>query len=532
MRLATRLALTLLVTALPLTVGLVFLRERAARSAELDALVDYARGRMESGGREACEDAPEIFQDPPFRLPGDRRFGGPAPRDPLGLGRGPGGPGPDGPNAPAGAGGARPLRGRGPDFQQPPGRAEPAGPAAARFELWAYNPDFRSDNPAAPALEPALRAALERGAVLASGTFELPGRNGLPPRGGLQAVLRMAWTDGPCAIVLARRIDLPAEGSLLLARFGLPALLATLLVLVTLFAFLPFVRRVRALTAGVRRSAASGYVDPVGASGSDELTELGRAFDTAGAQVREQIERLERRERSLRAFVENTTHDVMLPLTVLQGHLVALERRAAANEVPDPSRVREAQEEAHYLGALLENLGAAARLEADELPIERHRMSLNRLIERAVGRQTTIARGKGVELVHALPGEEVEVEADVTLFERAVSNLVHNAVRYGREGGHVAVVLEVEGDEFVVRVLDDGPGVSDEELARLHERSYRTESARRRHPTGTGLGLSIAKEVCERHGFGFQLRRAEVGGLEAILRGPRAKPGGGNRSTA
>ncbi len=511
MKLATRLSLTLLLTAVPLTAGLVFVRERAARAAELDALVDYARGRMESGGREACEEDPEFFQDPPARLPGERRFGAGGPRDPLGLGPG----GPNGPRARAREGRLDPL---------PPRAGAGPGPGGTRFELWGYNPDLRSDNPLAPKLDGELRAELERGAAIASRPFEMPERAGLPRRGGLEAAVRMAWDTGPCAIVLARRIDMAGAGPLAFDRYGVPALLAGVLVLVTLFAFLPFVRRVRELTAGVRRSAASGYAEPVGASGSDELSELGRAFDAAGTQVRDQISQLERRERSLRAFVENTTHDVMLPLTVLQGHLVALERRAAAHEVPDPARVREAQEEAHYLGALLENLGAAAKLEADELPLQRYRMSLNRLVERAVGRQATIARGKGIDLVHALPGEEVEVEADVTLFERAVSNLVHNAVRYGREGGHVAVVLEVDGDEFVVRVLDDGPGVSDEELARLHERSYRTETARRRHPTGTGLGLSIAKEICERHGFGFQLRRAEVGGLEAILRGPRAQP--------
>ena len=66
------------------------------------------------------------------------------------------------------------------------------------------------------------------------------------------------------------------------------------------------------------------------------------------------------------------------------------------------------------------------------------------------------------------------------------------------------------------------PNPWDAGSARLLERSYRTEAARRRHPTGTGLGLSIAKEVCEKHGFRFELRRADVGGLEAILRGPRA----------
>lgn len=516
MKLAARLALTLLVTAAPLTLGLVFLRERAARSAEVDALADYARGRMESGLREECEEAPEDFQDPPRRPP-EGRFGPPGGRDPLGLGPPrDGGPRDGGPRG----GGPRPPRGR-----LDPARGGPGGP---RFELWAYNPDYRSDNPSAPDLDAALRDELARGATIAAAELALPERGALPARGGLQCAVRMAWSEGPCAIVLARRIDLPGSEASALARFGLPALLAAALVATTLFAFLPFVRRVRALTEGVRRSAASGYVEGVGARGSDELSELGRAFDAAGGEVRDQIGRLERRESSLRAFVENTTHDVMLPLTVLQGHLVALEKRANDGLMVDPARVREAQEEAHYLGALLENLGAAARLEADELPLEKHRMSLNRLVERAVSRQTTIARAKGVELVHALPGEEVEVDADVTLFERAVSNLVHNAVRYGHDGGHVAVVLEIDGADFVVRVLDDGPGVGDEELARLAERSYRTESARRRHPTGTGLGLSIAKEVCERHGFAFALKRADAGGLEAVLRGPRAPHPTGN----
>ncbi len=518
MRLAARLALTLLVTAVPLTLGLVFVRERASRAAELDALVDYARGRMESGGRDACEEAPEDFQDPPRRL-GGGRFGPPGGRDPLGLGPG---RGPDAGRVggPVGGNGVRPQRGRSPRPELMPMLA---APGASRFELWAYNQDFRSDNPSAPLLDAALRAELAVGAEFASSSFTLPERNGLPLRGGVQALVRMPWEGGPCALVLARRINLADTTAERFDRFIAPALLAAALVLTTLFAFLPFVRRVRDLKVLVQRSAASGYADPVGARGHDELSELGRAFDAAGSAVRGQLDRLEQRDRSLRAFVENTTHDVMLPLTVLQGHLTALERRAVAGEPTDPARVREAQEEAHYLGALLENLGAAARLEADELPLALHCMSLNRLVERAVGRQTTIARGRGVELVHALPGEELLVEADVTLFERAVSNLVQNAVRYGKEGGHVAVVLEIDGPEFVVRVLDDGPGVADEELARLAERSYRTEAARRRHPTGTGLGLSIAKEVCERHGFGFQLRRADTGGLEAVLRGPIAR---------
>jgi signal transduction histidine kinase len=75
-------------------------------------------------------------------------------------------------------------------------------------------------------------------------------------------------------------------------------------------------------------------------------------------------------------------------------------------------------------------------------------------------------------------------QADVTLLEQAVSNLAHNAVRYGDAGGHVAIVL-------------------------------RSDQARSRHPDGQGLGLHIALEVARRHGFQLDFRRSEFGGLEA-----------------
>ena len=87
-------------------------------------------------------------------------------------------------------------------------------------------------------------------------------------------------------------------------------------------------------------------------------------------------------------------------------------------------------------------------------------------------------------------------------------------------GGHVAVVLEPDGDRFRLRVLDDGPGVPDDALARLTERSYRADDARTRSPGGQGLGLSIAREVAQRHGFETTLRRSDAGGLEVELQGP------------
>jgi signal transduction histidine kinase len=114
----------------------------------------------------------------------------------------------------------------------------------------------------------------------------------------------------------------------------------------------------------------------------------------------------------------------------------------------------------------------------------------------------------------------VRAEGDVTLVEQALSNVVHNAVRYNKPGGHVAVILEAKDGRFCVRAFDDGPGVPESELTRIAERSYRSDEARARHPDGLGLGLSIAKDVAERHGFELELKRSEAGGLEVEIRGP------------
>lgn len=186
------------------------------------------------------------------------------------------------------------------------------------------------------------------------------------------------------------------------------------------------------------------------------------------------------------------------------------------------ARMRDALEEAHYLTSLVQNLGAAARLEGGAVELVRRPLVLDELVERVLARHRPIAAQKEIALEHALPGEPLTVEAVATLLEQALGNLVHNAVRYGRAGGHVLVTLEERGPHgFSLRVLDDGPGIPPGELARLGERSFRGGDARSRHPDGLGLGLSIAREIAARHGCELRLRPSEQGGLEAELTGPR-----------
>jgi signal transduction histidine kinase len=114
----------------------------------------------------------------------------------------------------------------------------------------------------------------------------------------------------------------------------------------------------------------------------------------------------------------------------------------------------------------------------------------------------------------------------VTLIEQAVSNIVYNAVRHHREQGHVAVILETSasaaGEQFRLRVVDDGPGMSAEELRKICERGFRGDAARTRAPEGQGLGLDIAHRVAALHGLELRFGASEFGGLQVDLSGPCA----------
>ncbi len=514
MSLRLRLALTLLLVAVPLAIGAAFARGALERRSEVQRLHEFITARMVDG-RAAAEADPDRF--PPVRngqVPRDLRDlrgprgNGPGPGGgPLdgvrGGGRGPGGPGDQG--APGGpGGGGRPGRDQDPSVGSPPVTV-----------LFAYDLEFRSRNARAPKFPAELRAVLEGGAQRA----HLVRYDTAVPQ--LVATQRMEWESGPAAIVTATR-PLRAGARVTPAQLLTGAALAGLLAIVVFLSAGPIVRRVRQLTEAVQSAERGGYAGAVPASGGDEVALLARAFNTASERIRAQVEDLESRSAALREFVANTTHDMMTPMTVLQGHLGRLREHAGADQRSE--LLGSAVEEVQYMTSLLANLAASARLETEELPLEQRPVDLAALVERVVARHLHLAKARGIEIQHATPEGGLSQDGDRTLIEQAVSNLVHNAVRYGREGGNVAVLLDgasngAAGASFELRVIDDGPGIDPALVERLAERSFRTDEARARVPEGQGLGLHIAQEVARRHGWRLELGPSEYGGAQARLVG-------------
>lgn len=482
MKLRSRLALTAAGTLLPVVLALFWYDAAAQHRVAKERLVQFVNTHM-SMARDACEAAPEQW--------GGVHGGNPP-------------PGPRRPPPPKGFSSNDPRQSPpGPPMEGPPRRAEPA-------ILFPYGEDFVSRNPHAPALPASLTKAMA--------TQDMAEPSFFWPTSRVETLLRMPWKTGPCTYVHARGTTDPSWGAILPESpwWLLPVLVVLAAVLVAVG---PVIARIRRLTDAVRQSAANGYSLDV-ARGSlhepDEIGELAAAFDAASHEVRAALAEKEAREKALREFVANTTHDVMVPLSVLQGHLTTLREHGPA----EVSVIVSAMNEAHYLASLIHNLAVAARLESAQISLQRSPVDLGALIARVMARHRPIAKQLDIALESAVPDEPVVISADVTLLEQAISNVTYNAIRYNRTGGHVALVLEeADANGFTMRVLDDGPGIAPAQLSRLMERGYRGDAARTRAPDGQGLGLHIAFRAAELHGYAMTLRASEAGGLEVVFDG-------------
>ncbi len=457
MKLRARLALTLGLATISLLVLMGWTQSRWRAQLRVEAIAEAAAHRMDSGGRERCEANPERW------------------------------PGPQG--------GRHARR-----------RPDPGQHAFRHHRVFAYDLSFESRNPEAPVFPRELAQQIEAGHEIAA--------HRSPDHRRTQVAVRLPWNEGPCAVVLVHAKGPPPwfSGAVLMPAF----LVALVMIFVALLAAGPIVRRVRQLTDSVRKLG-SDSEDPIRVEGTDEIAELGAAFEQSRQTIHAQLESLRERETALRNYIANTTHDVMLPLSVLQGHLASLQQRIEAGEALDPSAMVPSLEEAQYLGSLLHNLNATARLEASEGLVHRDPIDLNRLVERVIDRHRPIAKRKQVALEVAVPERTIEFPGDLTLLEQALGNIVQNAVRYNQANGHVAVILAGTDVGWTVQVVDDGPGIAEADRTRVLEPSFRGSEARTRHPHGMGLGLHIASDVAKRHGLHLALSDTNGGGLTVEL---------------
>jgi two-component system sensor histidine kinase MprB len=266
-------------------------------------------------------------------------------------------------------------------------------------------------------------------------------------------------------------------------------------------------RPVRALTETVERvTRTQDLAAPVEVAGKDEIGRLSRSFAAMMGSLQESVG-------AQRRLVADASHELRTPLTSLTTNLELLDEGAGAADPQAPALVRAAREQAGELRVLVNDLVDLARYGQAHPHTEDTRLDL--LAERVVDR----ARARAVGLVFRTELTECLVHVDPDAVERAVSNLVNNAVKWSPTGGEVRVRVELEGTRWAgLTVSDQGPGIPPADLPFVFDRFYRAAAARKL--PGSGLGLAIVRQVVETHGGTVVAEQLEVG-VRLRIRLPR-----------
>src|SRR5580700_8691510 len=251
----------------------------------------------------------------------------------------------------------------------------------------------------------------------------------------------------------------------------------------------------------------------------------GRAFDVTAAPlpgggavaVLRDLTETERVEKTRRDFIANVSHELRTPLTSIQGYSETLLDITPENGAPTREFLDIIRKNANRMSRLTEDLLTLARVESGETRFDAEPVPPLELLHDAEESFREIAKGYGVELqIQETPGGNgssdsssaksgsseslPRVLADREAIHQVFSNLLDNAMKYGRTGGKVVLGARPgpRGVEFYVQ--DFGAGIPSEHLPRLFERFYRVDKARSRESGGTGLGLAIAKHIMLAHG--------------------------------
>jgi len=320
-------------------------------------------------------------------------------------------------------------------------------------------------------------------------------------------------SEGLRTIQVAHPLSLRREMAADLARRAVQPLLALIPILAVLIWIVVgrALRPLQALSRDVRaRSASDLAALPFGGL-PDEVRPL-------VSSLNDLLQRLQRAIESQGQFVADAAHELRTPLTAVQLQLQVLQR--AESQPERDAALERLGDGIRRSTHLVQQLLTLARQEPGSAAPEKESVDLRALAERVAADFEPLARDKTIDLKLDLRAAVVPGEAEG--LRVMLNNLVENAIRYTPAGGQVGLIVHRDDAEATVEVDDTGPGIPEDQRARVFDRFYRaTRSDSSSESEGSGLGLAIVKRVVDRHSGRIELRTGSSGiGLAVVVRLP------------
>ena len=205
-------------------------------------------------------------------------------------------------------------------------------------------------------------------------------------------------------------------------------------------------------------------------------------------------------DRSRKKFVAEVSHELKTPLTTIGTYTETLIDSHPADKEMTLSFLQTIHNETIKMTNLVKNLLTLSKFDSQSVEMNKEFFDLGAMVKEIVSTFRVETENKNLSVLYNVVNEIPPVYADAFQIERAVKNIISNAIKYTPQSGDVKVFVGCLYNEAYIKIEDNGIGIPDSDLPHIFERFYRVDKARSREQGGTGLGLAIAKEIIENHG--------------------------------
>jgi signal transduction histidine kinase len=275
-----------------------------------------------------------------------------------------------------------------------------------------------------------------------------------------------------------------------------------------LFFFLT--RRIRSMSATVKQFEAGDYHERIPRPSTDEIGQLGSTFNQMADTIVANIEELKQTDDLRRELVANVSHDLRTPLASIQGYVETILMKEKTISHADRRKYLDIiLQDTNKLARLVHELFDLSKLEAKQIQPNLELFSLTELVQDVAQKFQDKANRSLIKLdapiVEGLP----QINGDIALIERALTNLIDNALDYTPEQGAVKIELERHNGVIQVSVQDTGVGIAQKDIPHIFDRFYRGGTQKSKNKTSTGLGLAIAQKIVELHDSAIHVESQE-----------------------
>ena len=271
-------------------------------------------------------------------------------------------------------------------------------------------------------------------------------------------------------------------------------------------------RDLKKMVTAVRNMEQGDYSARVNIRSSDELSELGTAFNTMAGEIEAAMTQLKQNDELRRELIANISHDLRTPLASVEGYVeTILLKDHLLTESEKQSYLETILKNTRSLGHLVSELFQLSKLEAKQIQAQPETFSVSELVHDIMLQFAPKAESHDIALRYDHAENIPLVYADISLVERVLQNLISNAIQYTPSGGQVSVELVLDRTRNVcLEITDTGAGISEQDLHHIFDRFYQSGQVRSQSKGGLGLGLAIAQKIVELHGSELHVR-SEVG---------------------